>query len=59
MESIVNLLQWMRKWNNKYMRLLLIESVRTMDYVTGVDWSEMVGVVGDNNSEVVQAFFAK
>ena len=37
----------------------LIESVRTMDYVTGVDWSEMVGVVGDNNSEVVQAFFAK
>jgi DNA-binding Lrp family transcriptional regulator len=36
----------------------LIESVRTMDYVTGVDWSEMVGVAGDNNSEVVQAFFA-
>jgi DNA-binding Lrp family transcriptional regulator len=37
----------------------LIESVRTMDYVTGVSWSEMVEVVGDNNSEVISAFFRK
>ena len=37
----------------------LIESVRTMDYVTGIDWSEMVEVIGDNNSEVMSAFFSK
>ncbi|HJT48432.1 MAG TPA: hypothetical protein VJ729_09640 [Nitrososphaeraceae archaeon] len=37
----------------------LIESVRTMDYVTGVDWSEMVEVIGDNNSEVISAFFSR
>jgi hypothetical protein len=30
-----------------------------MDYVTGVDWSEMVEVIGDNNSEVISAFFRK
>jgi DNA-binding Lrp family transcriptional regulator len=34
----------------------LIESIRMMDYVTGVDWSEMVEVLGDNNSEVTSAF---
>lgn len=37
----------------------LIESVRTMDYVTGVDWSEMVQVIGDNNSQVISAFLSK
>jgi hypothetical protein len=28
-----------------------------MDYVDGVQWSEMVEVVGDNNFEVRSAFF--
>src|SRR5919201_1544992 len=36
----------------------LIESVRTMDYVTGVQWSEMVELVGDNNSGVISGFFS-
>ena len=36
----------------------LIESIKTMDYVTGVSWSEMVEAIGDNNSEVISAFFA-
>jgi DNA-binding Lrp family transcriptional regulator len=35
----------------------LIENIKTMDYVTGVSWSEMVEVIGDNNSEVISAFF--
>lgn len=35
----------------------LIESIKTMDYVDGVQWSEMVEVVGDNNFEVISAFF--
>jgi hypothetical protein len=35
----------------------LIESIRSMDYVTGVAWSETVRTVGDNNSEVILAFF--
>ncbi|HJT47814.1 MAG TPA: hypothetical protein VJ729_06490, partial [Nitrososphaeraceae archaeon] len=37
----------------------LIENIKTMDYVTGVSWSEMVEVIGDNNSEVIAAFFNK
>jgi DNA-binding Lrp family transcriptional regulator len=37
----------------------LIESIKTMDYVTGVNWSEMVEVIGDNNSEVISAFFCR
>src|SRR5919202_2593556 len=37
----------------------LIESIKTMDYVTGVSWSEMVEAIGDNNSEVISAFFAR
>lgn len=35
----------------------LIESIRSMDYITGVAWSETVRKVGDNNSEVISAFF--
>ncbi|HET7283390.1 MAG TPA: hypothetical protein VFI70_01775 [Nitrososphaeraceae archaeon] len=35
----------------------LIESIKTMDYVDGVQWSEMVEVIGDNNCEVISAFF--
>jgi hypothetical protein len=27
----------------------LIESIKTMDYVDGVQWSEMVEIIGDNN----------
>jgi DNA-binding Lrp family transcriptional regulator len=37
----------------------LIENIKTMDYVTGVSWSEMVEVIGDNNSEVISAFFSR
>jgi DNA-binding Lrp family transcriptional regulator len=35
----------------------LIESIKTMDYVNTLEWSEMVEVIGDNNSEVIRAFF--
>ena len=28
-----------------------------MKYVIGILWSEMVDVIGDNNSEVMYAFF--
>ena len=37
----------------------IIESIKTMDYVDRVQWSEMVEVIGDNNSEVISAFFSK
>ena len=37
----------------------LIENIKTTDYVTRVQWSEMVEIVGDNNSEVIAAFFNK
>ncbi|HEY6882453.1 MAG TPA: Lrp/AsnC family transcriptional regulator [Nitrososphaeraceae archaeon] len=37
----------------------LIESIKTMEYVDGVHWSEMVEIMGDNNSEVISAFFNK
>jgi DNA-binding Lrp family transcriptional regulator len=37
----------------------LIESVKTIDYVTGVQWSETVELVGDNNSGVISGFFSK
>ena len=37
----------------------LIENIKTMDYVTGVNWSEVVEVIGDNNSEVISVFFNK
>jgi DNA-binding Lrp family transcriptional regulator len=35
----------------------LIEDIKAMQYVIGVSWSEMVNVIGDNNSEVIRAFF--
>jgi DNA-binding Lrp family transcriptional regulator len=35
----------------------LIESIKTMEYVTGVSWSEVVELIGDNNSEVISGFF--
>ena len=37
----------------------IIESIKTMDYVDGVQWSEMVEAIGDNNSEIISAFFNK
>ena len=36
----------------------LIENIKAMEYVNGLSWSEMVNVIGDNNSEVMSAFFA-
>jgi DNA-binding Lrp family transcriptional regulator len=35
----------------------IIESIKTMNYVDGVQWSEMVEIIGDNDSEVISAFF--
>lgn len=35
----------------------LVESIKTMDYVSAVQWSEMVEDIGDNNFEVMSAFF--
>jgi DNA-binding Lrp family transcriptional regulator len=35
----------------------LIEDIKAMQYVIGVSWSEIVNVIGDNNSEVMSAFF--
>src|SRR5919199_6866228 len=35
----------------------LIERIKTMDYVTKVQWSEIVESTGNNNSEVISAFF--
>jgi hypothetical protein len=37
----------------------LIENIKTMDYVDGIQWSEMVEAIGENNSEVISAFFTK
>jgi hypothetical protein len=37
----------------------LIEDIKGMEYVNGLSWSEMVNVIGDNNSEVINAFFNK
>jgi|SRR5919197_451099 DNA-binding Lrp family transcriptional regulator len=37
----------------------LIESVRTMEYVVNVMWSETVEMIGDNNSGVIRGFFNK
>ncbi|HJT48232.1 MAG TPA: hypothetical protein VJ729_08600 [Nitrososphaeraceae archaeon] len=36
----------------------LIEDIKAMKYVNGLSWSEMVNTIGDNNSEVMSAFFA-
>jgi DNA-binding Lrp family transcriptional regulator len=35
----------------------LIESIKNMEYVTGVAWSETVEVIGDNNPGVISGFF--
>ena len=35
----------------------LIESIKIMDHVNTLQWSEMVEVIGDGNSEVIRAFF--
>lgn len=35
----------------------LVESIKTLDYVNGVQWSELVEDLGDNNFEVMSAFF--
>src|ERR687883_751260 len=37
----------------------LIENIKAIEYVNGLSWSEMVNVIGDNNSEVMSAFFTK
>ncbi len=37
----------------------LIESIKTMEYVTNVQWSEMVELIGENNSGVIDDFFKK
>src|SRR5919198_6117662 len=37
----------------------LKESVRTMEYVVNVMWSETVEMIGDNNSGVIRGFFNK
>ena len=35
----------------------LIEGIKTMEYVNGVNWSEVVELIGDNNSGVISGFF--
>src|SRR5918912_763499 len=35
----------------------LIENIKAMEYVISLSWSEMVNMIGDNNSEVVSAIF--
>ena len=35
----------------------LIESIKNMEYVNGVAWSETVEVIGDNNPGVISGFF--
>ena len=37
----------------------LVESIKTMDYVSAVQWSELVEDIGDNNFEVMSAFFGR
>jgi DNA-binding Lrp family transcriptional regulator len=37
----------------------LVENIKTMDYIDGVQWSELVEDLGDNNFEVMNAFFSK
>ena len=37
----------------------LIENIKAMEYVNSLSWSETVNVIGDNNSEVISAFFNK
>ena len=35
----------------------LVENIKTMNYVIGVQWSRMVEAIEDNNSEVISAVF--
>ena len=37
----------------------LIESVKSMEFVTDVQWSEVVEIIGDNDSDVIANFFNK
>jgi DNA-binding Lrp family transcriptional regulator len=37
----------------------LVENIKTMDYVSGVQWSELVEDIGDNNFQVMSAFFGR
>jgi DNA-binding Lrp family transcriptional regulator len=37
----------------------LTEDIKTMEYVRSVQWSEMVNVIGDNASEIMNALFTK
>jgi DNA-binding Lrp family transcriptional regulator len=37
----------------------LIESIKTMEYVNSLSWSETVKVIGDNDYEVINSFFNK
>jgi hypothetical protein len=37
----------------------LIEDIKAMEYVKGVQWSETVNVIGDNTPEVISSFFNK
>ena len=37
----------------------LTEDIKGMEYVRGVQWSEMVNVIGDNASEIMNALFIK
>jgi DNA-binding Lrp family transcriptional regulator len=35
----------------------LVESIKTVEYVTAVQWSELVEDIGENNFEVMSTFF--
>lgn len=37
----------------------LIENIKSMQFVTNVQWSEVVEIVGDNSSAVMSAFFLR
>ena len=37
----------------------LIEDIKTMDYVDGIQWSELVELIGENNPDVITSFFSK
>jgi hypothetical protein len=35
----------------------LLESIKSISYVTSLEWSEMVEMIGDNSPSVITAFF--
>ena len=37
----------------------LLENIKSIPYVTSLEWSEMVEIIGDNSPSVVTAFFNK